>query len=913
MSILSEIGNKLGRFSSFPANMIDRAFLEEPKSIVGKLWKGLKVRLIYTLLFVPLVVVDMIISLVITLTYTLGILFRSDNVKEEYTKQQTKYSDLFSKSLLALLASPWGFFEPEAVLFFVEATPELAAGKYYRAKGVTVEQPETIEALQDLLTDPAHVDKKICVMGAGRSQGKQFLPGDTSNALVIDMSKFNHIRVNPDSGIAHVGAGAIWKDVQRKANDQALALTVMQASNIFSVGGSIGCNIHGWDYHTGTLSNALESIDVVLADGTIRRNVKPDCDLFKHVVGGFGMYGIVVGANLKLTPNEHLKRTSVLKNPDEYVNYFNQDLKNNKEARLHLYRLNLDPKNLLKTGFTETYVVDESQRGRVETPDFHVERERGQRFERFFVRLGKRFGAFRSWYWKRERDAFQEEEPVLTTNEVMQAPINGMFNDSVSETEWLQEYFMPEENLAKFLDALGNLLMENKVTLLNATVRYVKQHDDNPLSPTYGGDRFAVVICFNQSLQPEQIVHAQKWLRASQDLTVAHGGSVYLPYQHMLSPEDFDASYPAAGQVQQFKQRVDPGARFASGFYEKYMNRDEHQVEEVSHVNRVMGSEENKKAFKGFLSNILKRVDGDKLYDLLDDIRKYKDTQAEMYTELCHRLPEIMPQGLSDASNKLSSLYAIKDDLKKQAKLLLPRDLETINGIVEVGSPGRFVNGFREHYQVTGKVVAVNDTDPSMMDCIDAGALHPYDKHIKLDYQTLDLTGLEDNSADVVTCYVGLHHFTPEKLEEFLIQVRRILRSDGHFILVDHHVHNVDVNSMAHMAHFVFNAVNGVPLEDELAEIRDFKPMSEWIDLLERHGLHDTSGVANVAMVREGDPTENQMVVFSPAPQLKLTRERLERLGQVSTNGMFGGIPEGSYDSDPELEDKLEDDNTPSV
>lgn len=890
MSFLSEVSNKLGRFSSFPANMMDRTFLEEPKSTLGKFWQGLKVRAIYTFLFVPMLVVDMAISLVTTFAYTFGILFRSDDVKDYYIKQQTKYSDLFSKSLLALIASPIGFFEPEVALFFVEATPELAAGKYYRAKGVMVLKPDSEEALQAFMVDANKNNKKICVMGAGRSQGKQFLPGDKGQAIVIDMSKFNSIIVNPDTKTARVGAGVIWKDVQRKANDQKLALKVMQASNIFSVGGSIGCNIHGWDYHTGTLSNAIESIDILLADGTIEKNVTPDRDLFKHVVGGFGMYGIVLGATLKLADNERLKRTSVLQDPGGYVDYFNKNLKNNTDARLHLYRLDLDSKNLLKTGFTETYEVDEKQPGAVETPNFNVERERGQRYQRFFVRIAKRYASFRSWYWKTERDDFQkDDQPVLTTNEIMQAPINAMFNPSVSETEWLQEYFMPEDSLAAFLEELSVLLMKNEVTLLNATVRFVKQHDDNPLSPSYGSPRFAVVLCFNQSLQPEQVVHAQKWLRASQDLAVKHGGSVYLPYQHMLSPEVFDKSYPQASKVNDYKQRVDPEGRFASGFYEKYMNADAAQQEEVRHVDCIMNSEKNKKAFKGFLSNILKRVDGDALYKLLDEIRDYKDTQAEMYTELCHRLPEIMPVGLGDVSNKLSSLYAIKNDLKKQAKILLPDDLKVIDGVVEVGSPGRFVNGFREYYKVTGKVVAVNDAEPSMMDCVDAGAMHPYDQLIKLDYEALDLSGLKDNSADVLTCYVGLHHFTPEKLEIFLDEVRRILRPEGHFMLVDHDVYNDDVNSMAHMAHFIFNAVNGVPLEDELAEIRDFKPMTEWVKLLEKHGLYDATGVTNVPMVRLGDPTENCMVAFSLDPKLVRKAEPLVSSGNVSDSTMFAG------------------------
>jgi FAD/FMN-containing dehydrogenase len=866
MSFLSDVGNKLGRFSSYPANMIDRAFLEEPRSGLGKLWRGLKVRLMYTFLFMPMLVVDMVVSGLISLRYMVGVLFRSDEVQEGYLAHLKQYTNYFSKSLFALLATPIALFEPEVALFFVEDDEqELAAGKYYRAKGVEVKHPANQDELCTLISEANENGKKVSIMGAGRSQGMQFLPSDPKNAIVIDMSRLNEIEpIDVSNNTVRVGAGVIWKDLQREANKQSLALKVMQASNIFSVGGSIGTNIHGWDYHTGTISNAIKSIDVLLGDGTIAPNIKPESILFKQVVGGFGMHGIVIAATLELTPNERLKRTSVLKDPADYVEYFNHELKDKKDARLHLYRLSLEKGKLLKTGFTETYVVDEAHRDPVQTANFNVERARGQRYERLFVRLAKRFKNFMSFIWRRERDAFQKEEPVSTTNEIMQAPINALFTASVSETEWLQEYFIPGDNLAAFIDELGDVLIKNNVALLNATVRFVKQHDANPLSPSYGSDRFAVVLCFNQSLQPEKMVQAQKWLRETQTLTIKHHGSVYLPYQHMLSPEVFERSYPHARNAAEFKENTsDVAGRFSSGFYEKYFVRPNAATNGAAHVREVMDETILRNDFKGFLSNILKRVDADLLYALLDDILLYKDTHAELYTELCRRLPEVMPMALTDVSNQLSSLYAIKGDLTKQAHVLLPDDLEKIHGLVEVGSPGRFVNGFREKYKVTGDVVAVHEKE-SIMDCVDAGAWKPYKTFIPLDYQNLDLSSLKDNSADIVTCYVGLHHFTPDKLAEFLDQVRRILRPTGRFMLVDHDIRNEDVNSMAHMAHLVFNAVNGVALEDELAEVRDFKSMQTWVEILAEHELYDATGTAALPMVRVGDPTQNRMISFSP-------------------------------------------------
>jgi UDP-N-acetylenolpyruvoylglucosamine reductase len=912
MSFLSDVGNKLGRFSSYPANMIDRAFLEEPRSGFGKLWKGLKVRLMYTLLFMPMLVVDMAVSALVFFRYMVGALFRSDTVQEEYLAYAKKYGNYFSKSLFALLATPIALFEPEAALFFVEDDEqELAAGKYYRAKGVEVKHPANQDELCTLIAEANENGKKVSIMGAGRSQGMQFLPSDTKNAIVIDMSGLNKIEpIDLSNNTVRVGAGVIWKDLQREANKQSLALKVMQASNIFSVGGSIGTNIHGWDYHTGTISNAIKSIDVLLGDGTIAPDIKPRSILFKQVVGGFGMHGIVIAATLELTPNELLKRTSVLKKPDEYVEYFNGELKDKKENRLHLYRLSLEKGKLLKTGFTETYVVDEAHPDPVQTQNFNVERARGRRYERFFVRLAKRFKNFMSLIWQRERDAFQKEEPVLTTNEIMQAPINALFTTSVSETEWLQEYFIPGDDLAAFTDELGDLLMKNNVALLNATVRFVKRHDGNPLSPSYGSDRFAVVLCFNQSLQPDKMVQAQKWLRESQALTVKHHGSVYLPYQHMLSPEVFNASYPHARMAADFKENTsDVGGRFSSGFYEKYFVTPDAATNGAAHVRHVMGTGANREKFKGFLSNILKRVDADKLYVLLDDILLYKDTHAELYAELCRRLPEIMPMALTDVSNQLSSLYAIKGDLTKQAHLLLPDDLREIKGLVEVGSPGRFVNGFRDKYKVTGDVVAVHEKE-SMMDCVDAGAWKPYKTFIPLDYQNLDLSSLEDESVDIVTCYVGLHHFTPEKLTLFLNDVQRILRANGRFMLVDHDAYNPEVKNMAHMAHFVFNAVNGVSLEDELTEVRDFKSMQAWLEILDAHGLYNATDAVAVPMVRVGDPTENRMIAFTTLPRLELVESPTPSptsSRRVSPISMFpkglveeGDAPYFGYDSDEE-------------
>lgn len=873
MSVYSNLRDKfpkIGYFSSVPAGMIDRDYLQVPRTFGGRIWQSVKIRVTY-LLFLVLASVDLVVSGLMAVSYAISSLFTSDALQEERLAQQKQYATIFSKSLYALIGSIAGLINPKLVIFYFTpektlATGVTAGGGYHHASNAELKTPITPEELQQIVREASEKGDEIIPRGAGRSQGKQFIPEGSQKQIVIDLSQLKSItNVDPKAKTAVVGAGALWSDLQFEANKHKLAVKVMQASNVFSVGGSIGCNIHGWDYHSGMVSNTIKSMDIVNAQGNYQ-TLTPNDELFHLITGGFGLYGIVYSVTIELTDNEKLQRNAINVDPNEYANYFNQDLKDNPDTRLHLYRLSLDPNAPLSQGFTETYVKTDGKA--LQTPNFSIEPTHGTRTQRVLVNIARRFGWARKLWWDGERQDFLNNTPVATTNEIMQAPINAMFNTSVSEAEWLQEYFLPAEELGGFLEAFGSLLKKNDVVLLNATVRFVKQNDHSPLSYAHDGDRFAVVICFNQSLDPSAIIHARKWLREAQHLAVEKKGTYYLPYQDVASPDDFKRAYPRANEAQEKKKQIDPQQRFTSGLHQKYIMPP---TIEKTHAHAVMKDEETKDAFKGFLANILQRVDIDKIYPLLEDILTYRDTHADIYQELCARLPEIMPSTLDDIRRKLNSLYAIKRELGAQAAALIPEDA-TINGIVEIGSPGRFIGGFREHFKVTGTIVAVNDEDPSFSDYIDANSWHPYDVFKKLDYDHLDsFNELEDNSADLITCYVGLHHFSPEKLDLFLDKLSRVLRDGGHFILDDHDVIDEKTNDMSHLAHMIFNAVNGVSLENEMKEIRNFQPIGYWQEQLVKHNLYGISG-ADVPMIRPGDPTRNRMIITKKsAPELTST------------------------------------------
>jgi tol-pal system protein YbgF len=71
-------------------------------------------------------------------------------------------------------------------------------------------------------------------------------------------------------------------------------------------------------------------------------------------------------------------------------------------------------------------------------------------------------------------------------------------------------------------------------------VRFVKKDEYSKFGYAVDGDRFSVVLCFNQSLQQSQIIQTKKWVRAANDLVIKHGGTFYLPYQQFASQKQFE-------------------------------------------------------------------------------------------------------------------------------------------------------------------------------------------------------------------------------------------------------------------------------------------------------------------------------------------------------------------------------------
>lgn len=123
------------------------------------------------------------------------------------------------------------------------------------------------------------------------------------------------------------------------------------------------------------------------------------------------------------------------------------------------------------------------------------------------------------------------------------------------------------------------------------------------------------------------------------------------------------------------------------------------------------------------------------------------------------------------------------------------------------------------------------------------------------------LAGVPDNAADLVTMMQGLHHLPQQLLPCFLSEVSRVLKPGGLFIVREHDC-SAELLPMLDLAHSVFNVLTGVSAKEEATEVRAFRPVDEWTQIIESHGLCNTQ----LYEIQADDPTVDVMMCFYKPP-----------------------------------------------
>lgn len=156
---------------------------------------------------------------------------------------------------------------------------------------------------------PSHLRRGIVARGLGRSYGDV---AQNAGGVVVDMTALNRIHsIDPGAATVDVDAGVSLDELMRAALPYGLWVPVLPGTRQVTVGGAIGCDVHGKNHHSaGSFGNHVASMQLLVADGRVLALTPdgspddPDASIFWATVGGVGLTGIILRVVLNMTRTE---------------------------------------------------------------------------------------------------------------------------------------------------------------------------------------------------------------------------------------------------------------------------------------------------------------------------------------------------------------------------------------------------------------------------------------------------------------------------------------------------------------------------------------------------------------------------------------------------------------------------------
>lgn len=428
-----------------------------------------------------------------------------------------------------------------------------------------------VAQLQAVVRDAKTRGLKVSIAGSRHSQGGQTY---TAGGVVLDMRGFRRIlAVDTAAMTVTVESGATWDEVQRAIAPRRMALKVMQSSNIFTVGGTLSANAHGRDIDVMQVVDVVQRFRLLLADGRIvevSRDMNPE--LFSLVIGGYGMYGVILDVTLRVTRDELYEQRAVSMDYTEFPDYFARRIRPDTSIALMLVRPSIDPNPA--SFLRELVVVTWHRAGELREPvplteEAHVGRDR------FFLGLSRKFDWAKSLRWKLQKriELGAGEARLVSRNNAMRpplAPLELLRYRSSHDTDIIQEYYVPIENFVPFMNRFRDILLRGRMNVLSSTVRYVSPNATPVLAYAPDRETFAIIQMSNVGLSPEAQAHARAVTRELVDAALAYGGTYYLTYQLYPTPDQLHRAYPNARRAFERKRFYDPDETFSSQFYQTY-------------------------------------------------------------------------------------------------------------------------------------------------------------------------------------------------------------------------------------------------------------------------------------------------------------------------------------------------------
>jgi FAD/FMN-containing dehydrogenase len=325
-------------------------------------------------------------------------------------------------------------------------------------------------------------------------------------------------------------------------------------------------NAHGWPVTFSGCGSTVKAVTMVLADGTaVTCSRTEHADLFRHAMGGYGLFGVITELELDMRPNVLLAPRFEETSGTEIGARLAQSLASDATIQMAYGRMDVSLDRFLDRALLITYrpAADQSRIPPASGSGFV------SRASRYIFRAQVESDRAKHFRWWVEAGLGPRLAGHATRNSLMNEPVATLDDRDPFRTDILHEYFVAPARFADFVKACRAVIPASYQQLLNITLRYVDTDRDSVLA--YATEpRIAAVMLFSQEKTVRGEADMARMTRALIDRVLDIGGTYYLPYRPHASTSQLTRGYPRAAAFAARKREADPDLLFRNNLWDGY-------------------------------------------------------------------------------------------------------------------------------------------------------------------------------------------------------------------------------------------------------------------------------------------------------------------------------------------------------
>lgn len=446
-----------------------------------------------------------------------------------------------------------------------------------------IARPRTTAELTELVLEARADGWRISVAGGRHAMGgQQFADG----SLHLDMTAMDAVLGgDAERGLLHIQAGAMWPAIIEASHElgrgEGARWGIRQKQtgvDDVTLGGSISANAHGRGLLMQPIVDDIEDLTLLDAEGRLRFcNQDENAELFSLVIGGYGLFGIICSATLRLAPRQLLKRLVDIIDLDDAMNAVYR-----RTADGCLYgdfQFVIDPHDdgFLRRGVFSCYKpVDAPEKesgGEADlSPDAWLKLlklahdDKATAFRLYAAHYLQTDG---NCYWS---DTMQLSTYIPSYADFLEKTRSSENGPEPGESLVIGEHYVPPGRLLEFMEAARRVFRKSGTEVIYGTIRAI-QRDRTSFLPWAGDDFVCIIFNLRTPHTTAGRARTADTFRALADAGNRLGGSFFLTYHRYATARQVEASHPRLREWLRMKMKHDPTELFTSDWYVHY--RDE--------------------------------------------------------------------------------------------------------------------------------------------------------------------------------------------------------------------------------------------------------------------------------------------------------------------------------------------------